>query len=114
MGMTAEQYWDQDCSLARFYREAHNLNIQQQNYMAWLQGKYVYDALAALFPLFNSNVKRGVKPKAYVKPYDLGLDTKEQLVDKNKKKMNDGKAFMEMFMTQTNKKFKEKEARDHG
>ena len=70
MGMTYEQYWDGEVSAHRAYRKAKELRISEQNRMAWLQGIYVYEAIADLAPYLKAFSKS--KPKPYSsEPYDL-------------------------------------------
>jgi hypothetical protein len=70
MGMTYEQYWDGEVSAHKAYRKAKELRISEQNRMAWLQGIYVYEAIADLAPYLKAFSKS--KPKPYSsEPYDL-------------------------------------------
>lgn len=63
--MTYEQYWDGDCELVRYYRKAHEMRISQQNYEAWLNGLYIYEALCNVSPVLHAFAKNGVKPIPY-------------------------------------------------
>ena len=65
MGMTREEFWEEDPSLVRAYKKAHWLRFQEQNRMAWLQGRYFYDALCAASPIFRDFAKRGTQPAPY-------------------------------------------------
>ncbi len=65
MGMTGEEFWEQDPSLVRAYLKAHKLRFREQNRLAWLQGRYFYDALCAASPIFHDLAKRGTKPAPY-------------------------------------------------
>ena len=70
MGMTIEQFWDEPPVLAKLYREAHKIRRQLANEQAWLQGLYVYDALAVI--LANAFSKRGAKQQVYIeRPLDI-------------------------------------------
>ncbi len=72
IGMTYEQYWDDDCELVKFYREADKIQQARQNQMLWLQGMYIYDAIGRLVPALNPATKKGTKVKPYVeKPYSI-------------------------------------------
>lgn len=72
IGMTWEQYWYGDPWMARDYRKAEELRQQRANTDAWLQGAYVYDALARISPILHPFAKKGVKPLPYLdKPYPL-------------------------------------------
>ncbi len=65
MGMTREEFWEEDPSLVRAYKKAHWLRFQEQNRLAWLQGRYFYDALCAASPIFRDFAKRGTQPAPY-------------------------------------------------
>ena len=43
--MTEEQYWDRDCLLVKYYREAEELRNEKLNQQAWLQGMYTMTQL---------------------------------------------------------------------
>jgi len=111
IGMTEEQYWDKDCNLVKFYREAEELRAEKVSFEAWLQGRYVYDAICAVSPILHAFAKKGTKPVPYVKePYPITKASNEkQAEDKAKAKYNTNKAFMENFMLSFNKQFTVKE-----
>lgn len=70
MGMTPEQYWEDDPYLAVVYRKAYKLKQETQNEMAWLQGMYVYGAFAVC--LSNAFAKSSSKKQTYFeKPLDI-------------------------------------------
>ncbi len=56
--MTAEQYWEGDCELVKYYREAEQLRLEKENTKLWLQGLYIYDAIGKLAPILNPAVKK--------------------------------------------------------
>lgn len=62
IGMTYEQYWDGDPQMVRHYRKAEELKRRRDNYNAWLQGAYVYEAIRDLAPALNALSKRSPKP----------------------------------------------------
>jgi hypothetical protein len=107
MGMTEEQYWDKDCTLVIYYRKADELKQERKNYELWLQGMYIYDAIARISPILQPFAKKGTKARPYVsEPYAITkvqADIKEE--EKAKKTYNKGKRFMERFLVDTNKKF---------
>jgi hypothetical protein len=68
--MSYEQFWDGDVTAHKCFREAKKLRLIEQNQLAWLQGMYVYEAVADLAPLLKAFAKG--EPKPYPKePYDL-------------------------------------------
>lgn len=108
IGMTYEQFWEQDCELVKFYRKAALIQRDLRNQDAWLQGMYFYEALVDVSPAFRSMGAK--KPQPYRKePYDLTAAQREKRL-KRKREENDKKAlaWMQAFATQFNQKFKEK------
>ena len=73
IGMTYEEFWYKDVKLVEVYRKAFELKTQRTNQEAWLQGRYMYDALCAASPLFRMSFKKGaIKPEPYTKePYPI-------------------------------------------
>lgn len=110
IGMTYEQYWEQDCELVKDYREAEELRLERLNYQAWLQGMYFYDALNRVSPILHAYAKKGTKAKPYVeKPYAITKKTAEQREDeKEKAQSQKAKLYMEAIMLQHNKKYERK------
>ncbi len=107
IGMTADQYWDGDCILPKYYREAEKLRQERVNQEAWLQGMYVYDSMLRVAPVLRAFVKKGTKPKPYVEePYPIGPKTeKEVKTSKEKKTAKKGKVYMEAYMAAFNQRF---------
>ncbi len=64
IGMTSEMFWHDDCMLAKYYREAHKLKLEHENRYAWLQGKYMYDALCLASPMLHA-FSKNPKPIPY-------------------------------------------------
>lgn len=110
IGMTEEQYWDSDSCLVKFYREAEEIRRERFNQEAWLQGMYIYDALARIAPILHAFAKKGTKAQPYV----------EEAYPINKKKMEDaqlkkeratsqkGVRYMQAYMVANNKRFEER------
>lgn len=107
IGMTYEQFWLEDANLAKYYREAFEMQRERANHDAWLQGAYFYDALCAVAPILHAFAKKGTKPQPYLdKPYPM----KRENVKQKKKKPADngalrGAAMFHAFAEQFNKKF---------
>ncbi len=47
MGMTYEQFWDQDVFLVKAFREADSIRRRRRNEELWLEGVYMAEALSA-------------------------------------------------------------------
>jgi len=105
--MTAEQYWDDDSTLVRYYRKADEMQIERRNQELWLQGRYIYDALCAVAPIFNSNSKKGTKSHKYLEePYAVTEKlAKAKEEEQAKKTYEKGKRLMERLSAGMNKKF---------
>lgn len=72
IGMTLDQYWNDDCLLARYYRKAHRMKQQRRNQELWLQGAYFYEALSDVAPVLHAFAKKGTKITPYVsEPFAL-------------------------------------------
>ena len=73
IGMTYDEFWNQDVKLVDVYRKAMELRDKRRNQELWLQGMYIYEALCDASPLFRFSMKKGVvKPEPYAKePYPI-------------------------------------------
>ena len=77
MGMTEHQYWEESPQLAAAYRDAYKLRREAENEMAWVQGLYVYDALAVC--LSNAFSKSGARKQNYIeRPIDIYPPSEEE------------------------------------
>lgn len=106
MGMTADEYWRGAPELARHYRQAELIRLEQQNQLLWLQGLYIYDALCAASPVFRSFTKRGTKPIPYIEsPYPMTKrERKSDAAREEKKVFDKGKAYFAAILAQQSKK----------
>ena len=66
IGMSYELYWYGEPNLVKAFREADEMRVDRMNYEAWLQGLYVYQAVGALYPVFNPFSKQK-KAEEYLK-----------------------------------------------
>ena len=71
MGMTAHEYWEEDCSLVVGYRKAYQIKNDEVNATAWLNGLYTYIALSTALNNGFSNHKSEYPKKP------LGTDEKK-------------------------------------
>lgn len=72
IGMTYEQYWNEDCCLVKYFREAYELQKKRDNERMWLQGMYVYEAICDASPVLHAFAKSGTKPLPYAEePYAI-------------------------------------------
>ena len=110
IGMSYEQFWEQDSTLVKYYRKAAQIKRDLENQQAWLQGAYVYEAISDIAPILHAFAKKGTKPNPYRdKPYDLYAQVdKKAKEDAHQKQDDKAKAFMQAFAMSMNKKFQAK------
>ena len=109
IGMSPEQYWDGDCTLVKYYRKAEELRNDKRNQELWLQGMYIYEAICDVSPILHAFAKKGAKPHPYPsKPYAISeKQVRQEQKEKERKRIEKGKRFMEALMHSTNKRFGE-------
>lgn len=110
IGMTEEQYFDGDSTLAKYYREADELRKERMNQELWLQGMYIYDAMSRLSPILKAFAKAGTEPMPYVEePYPINDKSKKESEEKKEKAMSDkGLRYMQDYMLQANNQLEER------
>lgn len=110
IGMTAEQFWDGDPTLCKYYRQAEEIRNEKRNQELWLQGMYIYEALCDVSPIFHAFAKKGSKPHTYSnQPYALTEKQRRREEEEKQRRIAEkGKRMMEAIMSQTNKRFREK------
>ena len=106
IGMSYDEFWNQDVSLVRAYLKANELREKQQNRRAWLQGMYFYEALCDASPLFRFTMRKGsIKPEPYVgEPYPITeAEVREREERERRKKEERLKAEFALFAEQLRK-----------
>ena len=104
MGMTSEQFWEQDCSLAKAYRKMFRLKQERENYLAWLQGLYIYEALCDVSPVLHAFAKSGTQPRQYSeKPYEFETPRKKTKEETNREKMDKAANYMTKLASMFNR-----------
>lgn len=108
--MTEEQYWDRDCLLVKYYRDAEEIRKERLNQELWLQGMYVYDALLRASPILRPFGKKGTKPKPYTEePYPITQKTADDAKRRREEaKSKKGMLYMQTYMAKANKYFEER------
>lgn len=84
MGMSPQEFWEGDASLARAYRQAYDMKMDTEfnirNEQAWIQGMYIYATLLKISPLFSSFADSKTKYGDYMdKPFDFGQTEDEEV-----------------------------------
>lgn len=107
IGMSAEQFWDGDCTLAKYYRKAEEIRRERHNQECWLQGLYVYEAICDVSPVLHAFAKKGAKPHPYTTtPYALTEKQRDKEAEaKEIKSYEKGRDFMKAAMLSLNKRF---------
>ena len=78
IGMTYDEFWNQDVAMVRAYRKADELKRRRQNETLWMQGWYMRDAL--LSTVGNMFAGKSSAPIEYpAEPYPV---TAEQVEEK--------------------------------
>lgn len=90
--MTYDQFWREDPTLVIYYRRAYEDRKEYDALLAYLHGRYVYDAMCLVSPLYNPLKPK--KPKKFPKrPYPITQtmvhkqeeeDIREQVANINK------------------------------
>ena len=116
IGMSYDEYWNGPSEIARFYRQAYRLQEKRTDYNAWIQGRYIYEAIGALSPILRTNLsKHEAKAGDYVeKPYlvlmeERKKDEAEKMTRAEKNHQLRMMAYMDVFTDAWNKKFAEKQ-----
>ena len=65
IGMSPDEFWHGDSSLTAAYRDAYKLKQKNLNWQLWMQGLYIYDAVAVA--VGNNLSKKGAKRLEYLK-----------------------------------------------
>lgn len=107
IGMTYDEFWNQDVRMTEVYRKANELRDKRRNQELWLQGMYIYEALCDASPLFRLSLKKGsVKPEPYVKePYPItAAEVKAREEREARKKEERLKAEFAAFVEQMRRK----------
>lgn len=115
LGMTYEEYWHGDTSLVKAYRKAYELKLENDNTLLWLEGRYIYEVLCDVAPLYHAFAKNP-KPADYLdKPFPLNTESgKKRKEDEEKKRFDDFMADMKAWAKKVNEKHEKKEVGDNG
>lgn len=112
IGMTPGQFWDEDCTLAKAYRDAYDYKREAKNQELWLQGLYIYEAMLCASPVFHDFAKKGTKPVPYTKePYPI-TEKAQAAIKKREEdaKFEETKAHLQAWVKRVNSKH----AKDNG
>ena len=110
IGMSAAEFWDGDCLLVKAYREAQRLRDEREDAIAWLQGRYVYEALRDVSPLFQAFSKRTPKEHPYLEKPLMEMIKEQKIRETYEHKRRSGIDFMVQYAQRFNTRFKGKQS----
>ncbi len=100
IGMSLAEYFEGDCMLTKYYRQAYRIKQENDDYNAWLQGIYIYKALNCA--LYNNPplMKRGREALQYFdKPITAQVSSEMQSEQENVLKQEEADARMGVWMS---------------
>lgn len=101
-GMTPDQFWNQDCHLAKYYREAYDIRRELENEAAWWQGVYFSEAVSAA--LYGRKAKYPTEP--HLIKTAISKEREEARQEQNERKVVD---YFMTFTKQFNERFAKKQ-----
>ena len=119
-GMSYDDYWYGDATMCVYYRKAFEEKQKRLDEQLWLQGYYVYNAIAAVSPILQAFAKKGTKPLPYLKSPITQTDDykkasgKEEISEEEKQKQIENERLIarlhfDALARAFNKRFEEKE-----
>lgn len=103
--MSWDEFWNDDVSKVKYYRKAYKIKKDIENEKLWLQGLYVYEAIADLSPILRTSLDgKSKRPHEYPKkPYALTVDAEKP--NSQLRKMDSMKAKVYAWAVGINKQF---------
>ena len=108
IGMTHDEYWNEDPWLAYTFRQAHNMKVEMRNQELWLQGLYIHSSFSAVISNFARGLsgKKGGKQQDYLdKPIRITPLTEAE----KKQKVKEERRKVIQYFTNLQKNFERKE-----
>lgn len=107
LGVSADEFWNGDPTLLKYYAERHRIAVEQQNEQMWLQGVYFYEAIStALAQAFSKHTNA----KYPEKPHRLTPLSEDEQELENKKKVEEFRA----QLMAVGRRFEAKHKREQG
>lgn len=100
MGMSSDEYWNGDARACRAYRKKREEELKLQDEILWRQGAYIYHAMIAVAPYFNSLKPK--KPEEYIKPFSY-IEDERLRKEAEQNKVNRGMAAFQEWAENFNK-----------
>ena len=115
IGMSYDDFWNGDVSMVKAYRLASELRDKRMNQELWLQGRYIYDALCSVSPLFRFSTK-AQRSEPYVnEPYPItAAEVREREERKAREEEERFKAEFALYVERLRKKMSQETPPDDG
>lgn len=107
LGVDANDYWNGDYTLLKFYVQKHRIAVEQKNEELWLQGLYFYQAVAVALSQGFSKHSAAKYPE---KPYRVTKMSEEEKARENQKMVDNFRA----SLMAVGKRFEAKHKREQG
>ena len=103
IGMTYDQFWNDDPTLVKYYRRAAEIRDEKRNQELWLQGMYFYEALCDVAPIMHAMAKKGTKARPYPEqPYSITEKQRRREREERERRVAEkGKRMLEAFRRKT-------------
>ncbi len=100
MGMSYDEYWNQDSALVKCYRDAFDKKRHLENLSQWRMGLYVYHAIGNMSPILHAFAKEGTQAAPYLQePFPLTEeDLEEKKLREEKEAYDQNKDYMMRFL----------------
>ena len=86
IGLTYDEFWNQDVCMVRAYREAEEWRRRKENEVLWMQGIYIREALlSTVGNMFN----KGSKFEYPKEPYPVTTKQVEEKQERERKSMEE-------------------------
>lgn len=95
IGMSFEQFYNGDVTLANIYRKAYEIKNERDNNQLWLQGMYIYDAISTT--IYNVFCRKAGQPASSYpqSPYPIN---QKQLEEDHEKSVERERAKAKVWM----------------
>lgn len=94
-GMTYDEFWYGDPVRAKYYREAHDIAMEQMSFNAFIQGKYVRDAISDFMEFYTMTAKPKIRHNFPDEPYPV--TKKGERLAKERKEEEVAKSYLKML-----------------
>lgn len=104
IGMTYDQFWNQNCELVKAYRKAKKLQKDETNFLLWLRSRYEYETLIRVAPIYG-----GKQPQEFMQePFPLTLkEAKESEARERKRRYEQSRDRMIARAAESQRRFKD-------